>query len=99
MMLVKIAKGACFRFKKLSDFRLEIYKLYASRTGASKPIVEKQWKVWNSTAKMGFEAGIFHTLHRVFNMWKIDGLLRNVYHTFVENFLPRQNRQVAADGL
>jgi cobalamin biosynthesis protein CbiD len=41
MMLVKIAKGACFRFKKLSDFRLEIYKLYASRTGASKPIVEK----------------------------------------------------------
>lgn len=99
MMLVKIAKGACFRFKKLSDFRLEIYKLYASRTGASKPIVEKTVESVEFHSQMGFEAGIFHTLHRVFNMWKIDGLLRNVYHTFVENFLPRQNRQVAADGL
>lgn len=99
MMLVKIAKGACFRFKKLSDFRLEIYKLYASRTGASKPIVEKQWKVWNSTAKWALKLEFFTLSTEFSTCGKIDGLLRNVYHTFVENFLPRQNRQVAADGL
>ena len=28
------------------------------------------WKVWNSTAKTGFKAGLLNFLHRVFNMWK-----------------------------
>ena len=28
------------------------------------------WKVWNSTGKTGFKAGLLNFLHRVFNMWK-----------------------------
>lgn len=28
------------------------------------------WKLWNSTGKTGFGAGLFNFLHRVFNMWK-----------------------------
>lgn len=40
LILEKIAKGAWFRIKKLSYFRLENYKLYAPCGGMSNQIVE-----------------------------------------------------------
>ena len=40
LILEKIAKGAWFRIKKLSYFRLENYKLYAARREKSNQIVE-----------------------------------------------------------
>ena len=40
LILEKIAKGAWFRIKKLSYFRLENYKLYAPCGGMSNRIVE-----------------------------------------------------------
>ena len=40
MILVKTAKDASFQFKKLSQFRLEFYKLYADEEESSKPLVE-----------------------------------------------------------
>ena len=53
------------------------------------------WKVWNSTGKTGFKAGLLNFLHRVFNMWKNNRFLRIVYRVFVENFFLRQNRGIS----
>lgn len=70
LILEKIAKGAWFRIKKLSYFRLENYKLYAPCGGMSNRIVENSVENVKFHRETGFAAGLLNFLHRVFNMWK-----------------------------
>ena len=35
-----------------------------------KLLLKTQWKLFNSTRKTGVAAGLLHTFHRVFNLWK-----------------------------
>ena len=68
MMLEIVAKCENGLFKKLSYFRLEIYKKYGARYTA-KPL-KTRWKVWNSTRKVGVDTGFLNIFHGLFNMWK-----------------------------
>ena len=93
LILEKIAKGAWFRIKKLSYFRLENYKLYAPCGGMSNQIVENsvenvKFHRENRLCSRTFELSPPGFQH----VEKVIGPLRIVYHIFVENFSHRQNR-------
>ena len=93
LILEKIAKGAWFRIKKLSYFRLENYKLYAPCGGMSNRIVENsvenvKFHRENRLCSRTFELSPPGFQH----VEKVIGPLRIVYHIFVENFSHRQNR-------
>ena len=70
MMLEDLAKEDRFRAEKLSYFRLELYKLYATRTEPSNQKVEKPVESVEFHTKKGFETRLLNFIHRVFNMWK-----------------------------
>jgi len=55
MMLEDLAKEDRFRAEKLSYFRLELYKLYATRTEPSNQKVEKPVESVEFHTKKGFE--------------------------------------------
>ena len=55
-----------------------------------------RWKLFNSTGKTGFETGLFHFFHHVFNMWKKSGAFTNRIALFCGKLFAPAKRQGTA---
>lgn len=70
MMLEIVAKCENGLFKKLSYFRLEIYKKYGARYTAKIKTVENSVESVEFHPKVGAGTGFLNIFHGLFNMWK-----------------------------
>lgn len=82
-MLVKIAKDALFRVKKLSYFRLENYKLYAVGWGLSNQIVENPVENVKFHEENGHYSWTFELSPQTFQHVEKTGALYGMYSTIL----------------
>ena len=91
-MLVKIAKGVCFRFKKLSDFRLEIYKKYGGKSTGRTAVVENPVESVEFHPKSGRGSLLFeHSPQGFQHVEKMSRFYNGYILPNVENFCRRKN--------
>ena len=79
-----------------SDLNFTICKAFARIWG--KLLLKTRWKLFNSTRKTGATAGLLHTFHRVFNLWKNYGLFTECIETFCGKLFTLA-KQRKCDGL
>ena len=93
-MLEIVAKSARFPFKKLSQFRLEFYKMYGRETPCQKQNVENPVETVKFHLKSGRESLLFeHSPPGFQHVEKIDRIYRLYTPQIVENFCPWQSLQ------
>ena len=100
LILEKIAKGAWFRIKKLSYFRLEIYKKYGALHTAKIKTVENSVESVEFHPKSRRGHWIFEHFPRTFqHVEKIEGIYKVYMDSNVENFCRRKNYRENAHTL